>query len=255
MDHATAIALLRPKAKPTVAMKRPATAITSFPALSPVARAPPVPASGQLWHGGPKVQKPWLKKVQKAHELCRSAHTPHMMSKTRGTAESLDANIPPPMPSVLSSLSLTAQWNARWQDKHVNSKDWRPERNTIVIAGRPVGVIIVSHQGSSPIEWDSYHNLLFKPLRPVVLLGPTGRSMQAPKLEHKFTVIEWWKVIFCFREPSYVCLLLVFTTSHWAPQPPRGVQSHHTPTELDWYESVLECCRSLSCCFFVYCGR
>ena len=105
-------------------------------------------------------------------------------------------------PEVLQSQSLMAQWNARWDDKHVNSKDWRPEKNTIMVAGRPVGVLIVSHQGASPIEWDSYHNLVFYPLRPVILFGPTGMSVQAPKMQHKFIVIEWWKVIFLIGSPS-----------------------------------------------------
>ena len=81
-----------------------------------------------------------------------------------------------------------------WGDRRVKSQDWRPERNVIVIAGRPVCVLMVSHQGAKALEWDSYHNLIFGPLRPVVLLGPTGHSAQAPKMQPKFSVIEWWKV-------------------------------------------------------------
>ena len=185
-----------PKARPSC-VKRPAQAISSYPWLSPVAKAPPAKHVGQLWYDGPKVQKPWLKQVQKSHEECRKSHRATMMSKSKGSSRAFQGCVPPPpMVEVLRSLDLTAQWNARWSDEHVTSKDWRPERNTIVLAGRPVGVLIVSHQGASPLEWDAYPNMVFSPVRPTVLLGPTGMSVQAPSMKHKFTVIEWWKVIF-----------------------------------------------------------
>jgi hypothetical protein len=48
------------------------------------------------------------------------------------------------------------------------------------------------------MEWDSYQNFMFTPLRPCVLFGPSGMSVQAPKMAHKFTVIEWWKDIMFF---------------------------------------------------------
>ena len=44
--------------KPSIALKRPAMAIQSYPALSPVAKAVPAIPVGGLWHGGPKIQKP-----------------------------------------------------------------------------------------------------------------------------------------------------------------------------------------------------
>lgn len=189
------------KAKPSV-KKRPAMAIRSFPALSPVAKASPAKAPGGMWHGGPQVQKPWLKQVQKAHQLCRSSHNPGMESKAAGSSQQFKSCVPPPpMPEVLGSMSLMAQWHARWGDRYVNSKEWRSERNLVCIAGRPVGVLVVSHQRASPMEWDSYHNFTFEPLRPCVLFGPTGMSVQAPKMSPKFTVIEWWKDIMFFWSP------------------------------------------------------
>ena len=142
------------------------------------------------------MQKPWLKQVQKAHQLCRSKGNPKRgETKSKATSVAFKAGVPPPpMLAVIMSLQLMAQWNTRWGDMHVKSQDWRPERNVIVIAGRPVCVLMVSHQGAKALEWDSYHNLIFGPLRPVVLLGPTGHSAQAPKMQPKFSVIEWWKV-------------------------------------------------------------
>ena len=212
MDSAGGIkAKAMSRAKKQHIQKRPAMAIASFPARSPVrnalparspmVKAPPGVPARQLWHGGPPVQKPWLKKVQKAHMLCRGAIKAGLMAKAPGYKHGFQAGIPPPpMAAVLHSLSLMAQWNARWQDKHVTSKDWRSERNTVMVAGRPVGIIIVSHQAASPIEWDSYHNLIWHPLRPVILFGPTGLSVQDPKMQCKFTVIQWWKVFVFYRE-------------------------------------------------------
>lgn len=185
-----------PKAKAqNTVKKRPAMAIRSFPAKSPIAKAPPSQPVGGMWHGGHKTQKPWLKQVQRPYELCRESQPKGgLMCKAQGSSQQFKAAFPPPpMPDVIASLKLMAQWYSRWSDKHVTSKEWRSERNLVVIAGRPVGAIIVSHQGASQNEWDSYHNLIFSPLRPCVLFGPTGKSVQAPKMAHKFTVIEWWK--------------------------------------------------------------
>ena len=195
MASAGGVKRIQEKARPSVS-KRPAQAISSFPSLSPVSKAPPPRPAGELWYGGPKVQKPWLKQVQKSFQLCRSKGNPKKgETKSKATSVAFKAGVPPPpMPDVIMSLKLMAQWNARWDDLHVSSKDWRPERNVIVIAGRPVCVLMVSHQGAKALEWDSYHNLIFGPLRPVVLLGPTGHSAQAPKMQPKFSVIEWWKV-------------------------------------------------------------
>ena len=186
-------------AKPSTS-KRAAVAIKSFPALSPVTKAPPAVAVGGMWHGGHKVQKPWLKNVQKSIMLCRESHNPGMESKASGSSQQFKACVPPPpMAEVILSMSLMAQWNARWSDRHVTSKEWRSERNLINIAGRPVGVLVVSHEGASPMEWDSYMNLIFKPLRPCILFGPSGMSAQAPNMQCKFTVLQWWKdIVFLF---------------------------------------------------------
>ena len=32
-----------------------------------------------------------------------------------------------------------------------------------------------------------------RPLNPVVLLGVTGKSTEAPKLNRKYSVMHWWK--------------------------------------------------------------
>ena len=108
------------------------------------------------------------------------------------------------MPEILMSLDLLSQWYARCDEKNVRNINWRSDRKLITIQGRPVGVLVVTHQAAAPIEWDTYFNMIFYPLRPVILFGPTGRSVQAPGMDHKFTVIEWWKDIISLSEASSI---------------------------------------------------
>ena len=108
------------------------------------------------------------------------------------------------MPEILMSLNLLSQWYARWDERNVRNQNWRSDRNLITAQGRPVGVLVVTHQAAAPIEWDTYFNMIFYPLRPVILFGPTGRSVQAPGMDHKFTVIEWWKDIISLSEASSI---------------------------------------------------
>ena len=42
---------------------------------------------------------------------------------------------------------------------------------------------------------NSYFNMLLHPLRPLVLFGPHAKSSEAPKMNPKISVIQWWKVI------------------------------------------------------------
>ena len=43
-------------------------------------------------------------------------------------------------------------------------------------------------------DWNPYMRYALRPLNPVVLLGVTGKSTEAPKLQNKHSVMEWWKV-------------------------------------------------------------
>ena len=90
------------RAKKQHIQKRPAMAIATFPARSPVnalparspmGKAPPGVPARQLWHGGPPVQKPWLKKVQKAHMLCRGTHKAGLMAKAIGYKHGFQARL------------------------------------------------------------------------------------------------------------------------------------------------------------------
>ena len=50
----------------------------------------------------------------------------------------------------------------------------------------PLQSIIVSHNAAPHWEWNPYMAYALRPLRPVVLLGVTGKSAEAPKLQkHK----------------------------------------------------------------------
>ena len=58
----------------------------------------------------------------------------------------------------------------------------------------PLQSIIVSHNQAPHWDWNPYMAYALRPLRPVVLLGVTGKSTEAPKLQNKYSVCQWWKV-------------------------------------------------------------
>ena len=122
-----------PKAKPTMA-------ISSLPPLSPITNAPLAKHGFQFLHGAPgadeKQQEPTSDDKK---ELAGDDKEEHACDVDTGP----DSEGPQDV-QRLKSLELLAQWNARWSDEHVRSKEWPPERNMIVIAGRSVGVLIVS---------------------------------------------------------------------------------------------------------------
>ena len=179
---------------PMQAVPKPIAVQPAFRPSRKPSMAPP--RTGTLWHGGPRVQVDWLKLHNNAFDRIsfnrRTDARPKVPPKN---TERPMPGVPPPRSSVLKSLKLCAQWNARWDPKIFGAKDFKPEMNTGMICGRPVQVLVVSHAHAPPLEWDPYHVFAFWPLRPVVLCGPSAGSPEAPKMVHKFSVIQWWKVI------------------------------------------------------------
>ena len=57
-----------------------------------------------------------------------------------------------------------------------------------------VEALVISHNSAPPWDWNPYMRYALRPLNPVVLLGVTGKSTEAPKLQNKHSVMEWWKV-------------------------------------------------------------
>ena len=69
--------------------------------------------------------------------------------------------------------------------------------------------IIVSHNDAPPDQWNPYLRYALRPLAPVVLLGVTGRSTEAPQLRRQFSVMQWWKA------PSYSFLQVRSHVAFW----------------------------------------
>ena len=174
--------------------------ISRSPAAAPLFRpTQSLPQVGAVFHGGPRIQQPWLKKVNNAHDRISFLHKSNAKPKSGSSPyDRPTAGLPPPIAEVLQSESLLALWAARWTPGVVTAKDLRGEMNTGMICGRPVQVLCCSHNHAPPLEWDAYLNLAFFPLRPVVLCGPSAGTAEAPRMQHKFSVIQWWKVIVFF---------------------------------------------------------
>ena len=51
----------------------------------------------------------------------------------------------------------------------------------------------MSHNSAPRWDWNPYMQWALRPLNPVVLLGVTGKSTEAPNLSAKFSVMQWWK--------------------------------------------------------------
>jgi hypothetical protein len=186
-------------------MKKPsATPIAAFPKQPVTGKAAAPKKIPGLWPGGVRTQKDWLKAVRKPHDKIKFKRQTGLAPKAAVDSSQRPVfGLPPPIADVLESEDLMSLWNARWEPERVRAADWRPERDAIYIAGRPVRVLIVSHHGAGPLEWDSYPNMIFYPLRPLVLYGPHAKSTEASKMNPKFSVIQWWKVFVFY---SILCL-------------------------------------------------
>ena len=57
-----------------------------------------------------------------------------------------------------------------------------------------IEALVISHNSAPAWDWNPYMSYALRPLNPVVLLGVTGRSIDAPKMQYKYSVMEWWKV-------------------------------------------------------------
>ena len=184
-------------------MKKPAAApIAPMPSKAPHRMGAAVKKLSGLFPTGLSVQKDWLKRVRIPHDKLKFKATTGLAPKAAVNSSMRPVSgIPPPIAEVLCSENLLSLWQSRWEASKVRAADWRPERDTINIAGRPVRALVVSHHGAGPLEWDTYFNMMLHPFRPLVLYGPHAKSTEAPAMNPKFSVIQWWKVrfyeIFC----------------------------------------------------------
>ena len=124
----------------------PLPSVPPRPSAKPLHLRPPPPKA----KAGPVVQPPWLVKVNAPHNAIdlEAKHNPGLLAFS--LCRPLPG-IPPPMASILASLELMQQWNARWAPKNLNAVDFRPEKDLITIFGRKVGVICCTRHGAGPL--------------------------------------------------------------------------------------------------------
>ena len=66
---------------------------------------------------------------------------------------------------------------------------------TRVVLGRPVQVIVLSHEMATFLERDPYLAWLVRPLQATVLLGYSAEADDAPRGAKHHCVIRWFQVI------------------------------------------------------------
>ena len=151
-----------------------------------------VPIIEGPWHI--KITQPyWLQRIAGVHDRLKSHSIHRLVGQSSASVCVPTAGIPPPPPETLHSAQHQVAWASRWMPKDVGAMDFVPGRRSAMIHGRPVQVLMVTHQDAPPHEWDSYFNACFRPLRPLLLYGPTA-SIFTPNSPPHYAVLNWWKV-------------------------------------------------------------
>ena len=121
-----------------------------------------------------------------------------MMMNTRdsGTRDQAVASLPPVIGGVdAENDDQVALLHYAWSAENMQQGNFRPERYIVMIAGRPVVCVTLSHNAAPAGETWPYLRDLFKPVVPLVLFGCTGRSSHAPNLRRAFSVSQGWKAV------------------------------------------------------------
>ena len=146
----------------------------------------------------PEMAEPpkWLMDVAEAH---RAVSELKGKSQSSGSAElaavqsfQIPLNVPPPSPEASAEPETMEEHALRWLQ--AKPADVRPEDNTTCVMGRPSELLVVSHHGATPPEYDPYMVYAFYPLRPKYLVGRRG-SVCAPNEKELKSGIQWWKVL------------------------------------------------------------
>ena len=179
------------------------------PKLPPYPLTPPVKAVpvGQT----PKaVPPPWKGLTHKnLAEYREIAAKKKSDPKDQKESSDFHPGIAAPPAWILGSTELVEQWRGRNCQEALKALCYKPESNSINVAGRPVQLLIVTHPGAPAREWDSYFRFCLRPLKPIYLLGVTGGEEPAEDVLPAHAVIQWWKAFVSYNMdlPSVVALL------------------------------------------------
>jgi hypothetical protein len=80
-----------------------------------------------------------------------------------------------------------------WHGSTTSALHFRPESRTVMVDGRPVQAVIMSHNHAPHWEWQPLLRYSLRPLNPVVLVGVSAHTTEAKRLEGKHAPCQWWK--------------------------------------------------------------
>ena len=138
---------------------------------------------------------PWVMKMRKFFKEMHNEAVSEGPPRTSIYVNLPAPGMPYPPTEAIGSPGGMVAWGSRLVPENVANKDVAPTDNTLVLQGRPVQLLLVSHAAAPPIEWDSYMNFAFRPLRPTVLFCNPS-AVYTPWQPPHYAVIQWWKV-FC----------------------------------------------------------
>lgn len=103
------------------------------------------------------------------------------------------AGLPVPPPRYFGSAHMMAAHYRTYSADHKIAMNFNAANNTVVVTGRPVQAIVLSHEKAQYLERDPYLAWLLRPLSMQVLLGYSAVAHDAPKGPKHFCVIRWFQ--------------------------------------------------------------
>ena len=108
------------------------------------------------------------------------------------------AGLPVPASSSLGSATKMAAHYKKFSPEHKRFMNMNPSHGAVMICGRPVILVQLSHEKCGYLETDMYVPWLFRPLIAHVLDGYTAGESGSPRGPKHFCVIRWFQVISFF---------------------------------------------------------
>ena len=153
------------------------------------------------------VDPPWLKGLANRCDIRkRKAERDQGTDQPAGPAR-INPAVPipglsvPPAASYGSAHMMSAHYQT-YAPEHKKAMNFNAALNTKVLCGRPIQILVLSHEGASYLERDPYLAWLFRPLKINILLGYDAKAKDAPGGPKHFCVIRWFQVSAFLGLPS-----------------------------------------------------
>ena len=113
------------------------------------------------------------------------------------------AGMPVPPASHLGSSTKMQDWFMRYNPENTFHINANPAQHVQIFHGRPLIILILTHEGADVSETDGYFKDLFYPAQPIVLVGYTVGHPDSPGGPSHFCVIRLFQVaVFLIWLPS-----------------------------------------------------